>query len=84
MQRGTWQLMTYVLLNSPAARVLDSEFVADVLILYFPGNHLFGVYLVGMTAVCTIRMAGELTALKPIFIALLLNGICNTFFPRQC
>ena len=53
------------------------------LILYFPEKHLFGVFLVRRTALCTIRMAGELTALKPVFIALSLNGACEMHGSRE-
>ena len=47
------------------------------LILYFPEKHLFGVFLVRRTALCTIRTAGELAALKPVLIALPLNSDCK-------
>ena len=35
------------------------------------------VSFVRRTALCTIRTAGELAALKPVFIALPLNGDCE-------
>ena len=62
--------MTYVLLalERPVFRMLS--LLLSFLILYFPGKHLFGVFLVRMPALCTIRTAGELTALKSVFIAL--------------
>ena len=52
-------------------------------ILYFPEKHLFGVFLVRRTALCTIRTAGELAALKPVFIALPLNGDCELHCYRE-
>ena len=36
-----------------------------------------------MTALCAIRTAGELTALKPVFTALLLNGACEMLGSRE-
>ena len=53
------------------------------LILYFPEKHTFGVSLVRRTALCTIRTAAELAALKPIFIALPLNGDCEMHGSRE-
>ena len=59
----------------------------EFLILYFPVQnislHLFGVFLVRRTALCTIRTAGELAALKPVFIALPLNGDCEMHDSRE-
>ena len=52
------------------------------LILYFPEKHLFGVFLV-RTALCMIRTAGELASLKPVFIALPLNGDCQMHGSRE-
>ena len=54
-----------------------------LLILYFPEKHLFGVFLVRRTALCTIRTVGELVALKPVFIAIPLNGDCEMHGSRQ-
>ena len=54
-----------------------------LLILYFPEKHLFGVFLVRRTALCTIRTEGELAALNPVFIALPLNGDCEMHGSRQ-
>ena len=53
------------------------------LILYFPEKHLFGVFLIRRTVLCTIRTAAELAALKPIFIALPLNGDCEIHGSRE-
>ena len=53
------------------------------LILCFPGKHLFGVFLVRMTDLCAIRTVGELTALKPVFIALPLSSNCETLGSRE-
>ena len=53
------------------------------LILYCPEKHLFGVFLVRRTALCTIRTAGELTALKPVFLALPLHGACKMLGSRE-
>ena len=53
------------------------------LILYFPEKHLFDIFLVRRTALCTIRTAGELAALKPVFIALPLNGACEMHGSRE-
>ena len=44
---------------------------------------MFGVFLVRRTALCTIRTAGELTALKPVFMALPLNSACEMYGSRE-
>ena len=49
------------------------------IILFFTVRHLFGVFLVGITDnnMCVMRTAEELTALKPVLIAALLNCACK-------
>ena len=77
--------MASVLLSSRVASLSDVEFAADINfpILYFTEKHMFGVFLVCMTALCVIMMAGELTAQKPVFIALPLNGACEMLGSRE-
>ena len=51
-----------------------------------PEKHLFGVLIVTMTALaplCAIRMTGELTARKPVYITLPLNSACEMLGSRE-
>ena len=54
-----------------------------LLILFFPGRPLFGVFLVRMTAPQVIRTAGELTALEPVFTALPVSSACEVLGSRE-
>ena len=49
-------------------------------ILYFPGKYLFDV---SMTVTCMIKMTGELTALKSVFITATLNSSCEMLGSRE-
>ena len=50
--------MMYRLLSYRAASVSDVEFVADISYFVRFRKHLFGVFIVRMTLLCAIRMAG--------------------------
>ena len=54
-----------------------------LLILLFPGRPLFGVFLAKMTARQVIMTAGNLTALKPVFIALAVSSTCEMLGSRE-
>ena len=53
-----------------------------LLILLFPGRPLFGVFLAKMTAQQVIMTAGNVTALKPVFIALPSSSACEMLGSR--
>ena len=59
------------------------ELLLACLMLHFPGKHLFGVFLVEMTALCAMRTEEELTALTPVLIALPLERTCIMFASRE-
>ena len=48
-----------------------------LLILLFPGRPLFAVFLAKVTAQQVIMTAGNVTALKPVFIALPVSSACE-------
>ena len=54
-----------------------------LLIFLFPGRPFFGDFLVKMTALQVITMAGKLTALKPDFKALPLSSTCEMLGSRE-
>ena len=60
-----------------------ASLLLKLLILLFPGRPLFGVFLAKMTAQQVIMTAGNLTALKPIFIALPVSSACEMLGSRE-
>ena len=75
--------MTCVLLSPRVANVSDVEFAADISYFVLSKETFVWCFLVRRTALCMIRTAGKLVALKPVFIALPLNGDCEMHGSRE-